>query len=145
MPKYKNATYIEVDEGQHFGVIDIVGSILQSDYYVDSWFMHKDLLHRQFTMMALCRIETFKLSIQALHKMKLEFLEAYQKLFESSFIRLKGALKLKIEAMKICKEQMFKGESISQDSLSPLKNLTKVELSNQDKMDLKADEINYQI
>ena len=54
MPKYKNATYIEVEEGYHFGLIDIVGSVLQSEYEVDSWYTHKDLLVRQFTMMSLC-------------------------------------------------------------------------------------------
>jgi len=29
LPKYKNATYIEISVGAHFGIVDIVGSILQ--------------------------------------------------------------------------------------------------------------------
>lgn len=44
LPKYHNATYIEIEEGSHFGIIDIVQSVLQSNYEVDNWFLHKDLL-----------------------------------------------------------------------------------------------------
>lgn len=28
LPKYKNATYIEINIGAHFGIVDIVGSVL---------------------------------------------------------------------------------------------------------------------
>jgi hypothetical protein len=30
LPKYKNTTYIEIIVGTHFGIIDIVGSMLQA-------------------------------------------------------------------------------------------------------------------
>ena len=42
LPKYKNTTYIEVTQGSHFGIIDIVGSILKTPYELDNWFTHKD-------------------------------------------------------------------------------------------------------
>jgi hypothetical protein len=42
LPKYKNTAYIEVPHGSHFGVIDIVGSILKTQYELDNWFTHKD-------------------------------------------------------------------------------------------------------
>lgn len=53
LPKYKNATYIEIGDGQHFGIVDIVHSLLSSDYEIEHWYYHKDLLLRHFTVMAL--------------------------------------------------------------------------------------------
>ena len=46
LPKYKNATYIDIDVGSHFGIIDIVGSILQSKLDLENWINHKDILQR---------------------------------------------------------------------------------------------------
>ena len=46
LPKYKNATYIDITVGAHFGVIDIVGSILNNRLDLDKWLNHKDILQR---------------------------------------------------------------------------------------------------
>ena len=102
LPKYKNATYIEVEVGAHFGIIDIVGSILQSKQDLENWIGHKDLLQRQFTVMALCESESRCLMISDLNRMKQEFLEAYEKLFNDAYTRLRRALQLKLKAMNIC-------------------------------------------
>lgn len=102
LPKYKNATYIEIQEGQHFGIIDIVHSVLQSNYEIENWFLHKDLLQRHFTVMSLGPVESMTLSIQDLQRMKTEFNEAYQSMFKHAFSRLKRAVKLKVHALKLC-------------------------------------------
>ena len=46
LPKYKNTTFIEIVIGAHFGIIDIVGSILQAKLDLDNWINHKDMLQR---------------------------------------------------------------------------------------------------
>ena len=46
LPKYKNTVYIEISVGSHFGIVDIIASILQSQYDLDNWINHKDLLQR---------------------------------------------------------------------------------------------------
>lgn len=102
LPKYHNATYIEIKEGQHIGIIDIVHSVLQSNYEIENWFLHKDLLQRHFTIMSLGVIETMTLSIQDLQRMKTEFHEAYQSMFKHAISRLKRAVKLKVQAIRIC-------------------------------------------
>lgn len=54
LPKHTNAVYINIDEGNHFGIIDIVGSLLEerNDDFED-WIKHKDIMKRQFTIMAM--------------------------------------------------------------------------------------------
>lgn len=46
LPKYRNTTYIGVDEGDHFGIIDIIASILDTNYDLEQWYGHLDVLHR---------------------------------------------------------------------------------------------------
>lgn len=53
LPKYQNTAFIDIEVGSHFGIIDIIGSILSSKIDFDSWMMHKDKLQRQFTIMSL--------------------------------------------------------------------------------------------
>ena len=57
--------------------------------------------------MSLTYVETLTLSIHDLMRLKQEFLEAYDKLFSDSFVRLKKVLRLKIEGLRICKEKDF--------------------------------------
>ena len=52
--------------------------------------------------MSLKESEALILSISDLFRMKQEFLEAYEKMFNDSYIRLRRALTLKLKAMKIC-------------------------------------------
>ena len=44
LPKYKNTIYMNISVGQHYGIIDIVGSILQSKHDIENWISHKDIL-----------------------------------------------------------------------------------------------------
>ena len=57
LPKYENVPYIKLSEGVYFGVIDIVGSIMQNEdkignLEVDDWISYKEYIKRQFTIMA---------------------------------------------------------------------------------------------
>lgn len=92
LPKYKNANYIEINVGSHFGIIDIVGSILHAKQDLENWIGHKDALQRQFTVSAIDESEVLCLSVSDLNRMKQEFLEAYEKLFNDAYTRLRRAL-----------------------------------------------------
>jgi CRP-like cAMP-binding protein len=74
LPKHDNIKYINVTVGNHFGLIDIVGSILSNpDQDLDHWILYKDTLKRQFTMMSQTKCELLTLSIDHLNKMQHEF------------------------------------------------------------------------
>jgi len=46
LPSYENTAYININEGGHLGIIDIVGSIQQADEDMDNWMDNKDILKR---------------------------------------------------------------------------------------------------
>jgi hypothetical protein len=47
LPKYENAKYINVTLGYHFGMEDLVGSIIKNDdIHQDDWMGNKDKLIR---------------------------------------------------------------------------------------------------
>ena len=55
--------------------------------------------------MALKNSEVLCLAIQDLSRMKQEFLDAYEKLFNDAYNRLRRSLTLKVKAMRICSEK----------------------------------------
>lgn len=63
LPKYENAIYIKIKEGDHFGIIDIMGSCHSKGIDLNDWMNHKAILERQFTVMAITEIEVLFLSI----------------------------------------------------------------------------------
>ena len=80
LPKHKNTEYIEIGEGNYFGAIDIVGSILQHQDCLtedDDIFNHKEKLIRQFTIMSDNISEILMLELNDLNRMKIEFMECY--------------------------------------------------------------------
>ena len=117
LPKYKNTSYIDIIQGSYFGIIDIVGSILQTKHDLDNWIAHKDILQRQFTVMALKESEVMCLSIQDLNRMKQEFLEVYEQIFFDSYNRLRRALTIKLKTMQICAAIQEKSMKTSMRSL----------------------------
>lgn len=47
LPSYENTSYINIYRGSHFGVMDIIGSVVTNEAAeFDSWFQHKDSIHR---------------------------------------------------------------------------------------------------
>ena len=49
LPKFNNTKYITINNGNYFGVIDIIGSLLQSENgyaKLNEWVKYKDLIKR---------------------------------------------------------------------------------------------------
>ena len=47
LPSYDNTSYVNIYRGSHFGVIDIIGSVVTNDELeFENWFLHKDSMHR---------------------------------------------------------------------------------------------------
>ena len=53
LPKYDNAIYIKIQEGDHFGIIDIIGSFSNDLMELEEWINKKSRLQRQFTVIAI--------------------------------------------------------------------------------------------
>jgi len=91
------------------------------------------------------------LSISDLYRMKQEFLEAYEKLFNDSYSRLRRALTLKLKAMKICQDveddikSQKSGSTMDNNSDEPRNISRKLTLTSKENATLKGEEIDYQI
>lgn len=97
--------YIQIFEGSVFGVIDIIGSILQNESGFDmlnEWNKHRGLIKRQYTIMATRECELLSFSLVDLNRMKTEFIECYEDLFADGYQRLYRTLQVKLHAMKHC-------------------------------------------
>ena len=46
LPFYSNSSYIDIDIGDHFGIIDIIGSANVGQFDIKSWIEHKNSLYR---------------------------------------------------------------------------------------------------
>lgn len=88
--------------GDHFGIIDIVGSAHTNEFNVDEFFINKNKLLSQFSTAACENIECQIMSLGTLSQMQNEFYEVYKKLFENSVRILKKSLILKLRAMQQC-------------------------------------------
>ena len=108
LPKHDQINYINIDVGATFGTIDIIGSILKhSEGYemLNDWITHKDKMKRQFTVCSKdVKCELLAISIMDLWKMKNEFLESYEAIFDDSYIKLYRTLRVKLRAMKHCQD-----------------------------------------
>ena len=103
LPSFENTKYINIRVGDHFGVIDIVGSITHNSLDFEDWMNRKDVIKRQFTIMSeVDKTEVLTLSINDLHRMKLEFYEQYETLFDDATIKLRRTWISKLRAMKSC-------------------------------------------
>jgi hypothetical protein len=107
LPKYENAKYINVTVGYHFGMEDLVGSIIKNnDIHQDDWMSNKDKLIRQFTVIGddeqNSKSTIMMLCINDLNRMQVEFSEVYENMFDESYKRLEVALKEKLNAMQDC-------------------------------------------
>ena len=104
MPFFDNAAYLKIGIGDHFGAIDIIGSSIEK-FELDKFIEHKNLLKRQFTVAAMTEnVETLTLSLQDIHRMKQEFYEQYEELFQQASIRLRRTWIIKLMANRSCHE-----------------------------------------
>ena len=70
LPKHCNHKYVDINLGNTFGIVDIIGSVLRHDEIEhDQWFIRKDLLKRQFTIMSDIYTELMSLSILDLYRL----------------------------------------------------------------------------
>ena len=78
LPKHQNVKYIDIGLGNLFGMVDIIGSAFRHDEMEPgSWFLHKERLKRQFTIMSDAYSEFMSLSILDLYRLQIEFVEYY--------------------------------------------------------------------
>jgi hypothetical protein len=106
LPKYDNAKYINITLGYHFGMEDLVHSVINNDdIMMSDWVSHKERLTRAFTVVGaendgksqiMCR------DIQDLYRMQVEFSDVYESMFNECYSRLEKALNHKLQAMKTC-------------------------------------------
>lgn len=103
LPRFDNTAYIDLGEGDQFGVIDIIGSST-GDFDPLNWMEQRSKVLRQFTTMAFSHVETLILNIEDLIKMQKEFNNEYKLLFREGEKELKNAWLLKLRATQKCEE-----------------------------------------
>ena len=92
LPKHENIKYINIDLGTHFGVIDIVGTLLKGNQGhtedLSAVLDSKKKIIRQFTVMAEKESEILMLHLKDLNRMKLEFHESFLSIMKDGNERL---------------------------------------------------------
>lgn len=107
IPKFNNTQFISINCGNEFGMEDIAGCLFINEWLDENdWISSKDKLKRQFTIMAEDTSTLLTLSVNDINRMRLEFLEAYQKLLEKSLSRLESALVIKLECFAHCNDRI---------------------------------------
>lgn len=108
LPNYQSVRYIDIVVGSQFGIIDIIGSLLQDEEdnldKLNDWIVHKHLLKRQFTTMATEDSQLLSLSLHDLNRMKHEFLEPYENLFNEAFDKLYKVLNKRLKSIRQCEK-----------------------------------------
>ena len=77
LPSFDNTSYIDIRVGDKFGIVNITGSTHANNILESAWYLSRNLLQRQFTLMATKNSESLFLSLQTIHEMEQEFSEAY--------------------------------------------------------------------
>ena len=67
LPSYGYTQYITIENGDHFGIIDIMGSSKNDDFDIDEWYLNKNKLIRQFSVQATSDCEELTLDIAYLY------------------------------------------------------------------------------
>jgi hypothetical protein len=70
LPKHSNIKYVNVNKGNQFGFVDILGSVFKNeDIELEDWFLRKDKMKRHFTLMSDISAEMLALSTQDIHRL----------------------------------------------------------------------------
>ena len=81
-------------------MVDIIGSILMNDdMQTDDWFIRKDKMKRQFTVMSGQYTEMLVLTVQDVHRLQIEFTEYFEELMQIEELLLKKLLNIKLDVM----------------------------------------------
>ena len=105
-----NLKYIDISEGNFFGIIDIVGSMLANGNEDLHLANNTDKLQRQFTVQTQKKTEVLTLSLDNVVMMDNEYPDAYNDLFFSAYQRLQRCHKIKLHAINYVNDhpQLFK-------------------------------------
>lgn len=98
LPRFDNTIYIIIEEGDHFGVIDLVPddkkkknkSKRRKTMKKEAWEVK-----RKFTVQSIMKSSIMALKVEDLSKINSEFPDIYEELFFSAFRRQKIALTVK--------------------------------------------------
>lgn len=119
LPRLDNRVYKDVQQGEHFGHIDLgeEHELLDMTHRARSTaILSKDTLVRRFTTLAFGNCELLALAVKDLVKMKMEFPNTFIQLFENVETVLKELLMLKLECIKKTElDQLQKSETIKRD------------------------------
>ncbi|CDW80054.1 cation channel family protein [Stylonychia lemnae] len=104
LQRFNNAIYIDIEGGDHFGHLDLVydPKILNIQIKVKQNTVNGKDLFRRFTIQAVKNCDLHLLSLDNIDKIKIEFPEVFDDLFNNSVKMLQKILKLKIDAIKQC-------------------------------------------
>ncbi|CDW88827.1 cation channel family protein [Stylonychia lemnae] len=104
LPRFDNTIYIQVDKGDHFGELDLVYDpmILDDQINIKKKTQKNKDIFRRFSIQAVINCELLILTIDDIDKMKLEFPEVFDDLFNNSIKRLEKVHKLKMDAIEQC-------------------------------------------
>ena len=100
---YQNCKYINIDIGDHFGIIDIVGSCQINGYDYNEWYFRRNSILRQFNIFAVCPVEVLTLVIADFNRMKTEFQDIYEQLLTDAAVCLRRSWLAKLKAIKVCR------------------------------------------
>jgi hypothetical protein len=103
IPKHNNIKYVNVQKGNHFGFVDILGSIFKNeDVSMEDWFFRKDKMKRHFTLRSDVVAEMLVLSTQDIHRIQLEFQEIFEEIMDEEKGLLQKLLPIKFKTIKSC-------------------------------------------
>ncbi|CDW71411.1 UNKNOWN [Stylonychia lemnae] len=110
IPRFDNTVYIQIDKGDHFGELDLVydPKILSLTINIKKKAQKNKDIFRRFSVQAIINCELLILTLDDIDKMKLEFPEVFDDLFNNSLKRLEKVLKLKIDAVEQCESVAIK-------------------------------------
>ena len=116
LPSYANTSYIDIEIGDHFGVIDIIGSANSGQFNLKNWIDFKNKLYRQFTIMAANNVECLVIDIKDISRVQKEFPDYYDDLLNDQIVNLQSAWIYKLKAMKDCRKQMEELLALEEES-----------------------------
>ena len=89
-----------IEEGDHFGIIDIVATIYRTSINMTDWFKRKSQIRRVSTVLSVTDSEVLHLHYEDLKRMEDEYMEEYNELFTNARERLIKVLNFRIKCLK---------------------------------------------
>ena len=104
LPEHNDLMYIKLNEGCHFGIIDIFSSLandpkthkeLQVKKENIPWIQYQDALKRVFSIQCRTTTELLTLPLNHLYDIQLRFHDCYKQIFDNAISRLKKTLSVR--------------------------------------------------